>query len=162
MIVLISGVAGAGKTTVGSALAERLGWDFIEGDDFHPAVNVEKMSRGEPLTDADRVPWLDALRKRIEEHIQAGKPAVVTTSALKRRHRDILHVDHPYVTLVFLDASPELIRERLAERRDHFFDPALLESQFRALERPADVLVLPAEDTVPELVERIVRHLEGS
>lgn len=162
MIVLISGVAGAGKTTVGSALAERLGWDFIEGDDFHPPANVEKMSRGEPLTDADRAPWLDALRKRIEWHIETGKPAVVTTSALKRRYRDILHVDDPYVTLVFLEALPELIQERLAARQDHFFDPALLESQFRALERPADALVLPAGDAVPELVERIVGHIDGS
>lgn len=162
MIVLISGVAGAGKTTLGSALAERLGWDLIEGDELHPAANVEKMSRGEPLTDADRAPWLDALRKRIEEHIDAGKSVVMTTSALKRRYRRILHADHPSVTLVFLDASPELIRERLAGRRGHFFDPALLESQYRALERPADALVLPAEDPVPELVERIVRHVEGS
>lgn len=155
MIVLVSGVAGSGKTTVGAALAERLGWDFIEGDTLHPPENVAAMARGEPLTDEDRQPWLTALRREIEARLIEGRPAVIATSALKRRYRERLLADDPRVVLVFLEISPELARRRLASRGGHFFGPGLVDSQFAALEPPADALVLPADAPVAELVERM-------
>ncbi|MBW3535909.1 MAG: winged helix-turn-helix transcriptional regulator, partial [Gemmatimonadetes bacterium] len=111
MIVLVSGVAGSGKTTVGAALAERLGWDFIEGDTLHPPENVAAMRRGEPLTDEDREPWLAALRHEIEARLLDGSPAVVATSALKRRYREMLLADDHRVVLVFLEISRELARQ---------------------------------------------------
>lgn len=161
MIVLVSGVAGSGKTTVGAALAERLGWDFIEGDTLHPPENVEAMARGEPLTDADREPWLAALRSEIEARLLDGRPAVIATSALKRRYREVLLVDEPRVVLVFLEISRELARRRLATRGGHFFGPGLVDSQFAALEPPTDALVLPADVPVAELVERVRRWVEA-
>jgi gluconokinase len=136
VIVVVSGVAGSGKTTVGNALAQRLGWAFVEGDHLHPDENVAKMARGEPLSDADRAPWLAALRGRIATHLHAGVPAVVTTSALKRSYRAALGVPDARVLLVFLEARPELVERRLAARGNHFFPPALLASQFAAVEPP--------------------------
>ncbi len=159
MIVLVSGVASSGKTTVGAALADRLGWDFIEGDTLHPPANVAKMRRGEPLTDLDRDPWLDALHREIEARLPDGPSAVVATSALKRRYRERLLVGQPGVHLVFLEISRELARQRLASRRGHFFGDELVDSQFEALEPPADALVLPADTPVDELVERILHWL---
>lgn len=159
MIVLVSGVAGSGKTTVGAALAEQMGWDFIEGDTLHPPANVAKMSRGEPLTDLDRKPWLDALRGEIEARLPDGPSAVLTTSALKRRYRRTLLVGQPGVFLVFLEISRQLARERLGSRGGHFFGADLVDSQFTALEPPTDALVLPADAPVADLVERIRRGL---
>jgi gluconokinase len=136
-VVLVMGVSGSGKTTVGSLLAERLGWTYAEGDAFHPPANVEKMRAGRPLTDADRLPWLDAIGAWIDRTTAQGKPAVVTCSALKRSYRDRLRADRPRLTVLYLDAAPDTVRERLADRRGHFFPPKLLESQLRDLEPPA-------------------------
>ncbi len=155
------GVAGSGKTTVGRALAECLGWDFVEGDALHPPANVERMARGEPLTDRDRAPWLAALREAITDHLDADRPAVVVASALKRRYRQALMGDDPRVLLVFLEISPPLAARRLASRGGHFFGPALAASQFAALEPPAGALTLPADAPVPELVERVRRRLDA-
>lgn len=160
MIVLVSGVAGSGKTTVGAALAERLGWDFIEGDALHPPTNVARMGRGEPLRDVDRKPWLAALRREIEARLPEGIPAVVATSALKRRYREQLLADDPRVLLAFLEISPELARQRLVGRGGHFFGADLVDSQFAALEPPSDALVLPADVPVSELVDALVAAVE--
>ena len=130
------GVAGAGKTTVAQLLAERLGCQFLEGDDFHPAANVEKMRRGQPLSDADRLPWLQQIAASIDELQAQGRCGVITCSALKRRYREILIGSRKGVKLVYLDGSIELIRSRLAARQGHFMPAALLESQFGALEPP--------------------------
>jgi gluconokinase len=159
MVLLVTGVSGSGKTTVGMLLAERLGWAYAEADSFHPAANVAKMAAGHPLDDADREPWLAAIGEWIDATTRAGAPAVVTCSALKRSYRDRLRAGRPNVRLVYLDADEETIAARLAGRRDHFFPPDLLASQFRDLEPPAAdedawrVRVdAPAEQTVDRLI----------
>ena len=135
-IVVVMGVSGAGKTTVGRALAERLGWEFQEGDALHPPENVAKMRAGHPLADADRLPWLRRIAERIDEWRRRGECGLVTCSALKRQYRDIV-IDHrPELRLVYLEGSKELIAGRLAKRRGHFMPPSLLDSQFAALEPP--------------------------
>jgi gluconokinase len=130
------GVAGAGKTTVAQLLAERLGCQFLEGDDFHPAANVEKMRRGQPLSDADRLPWLQQIAASIDTLQAQGRCGVITCSALKQHYREILIGSRRNVKLVYLAGSMDLIRGRLAARQGHFMPAALLESQFAALEAP--------------------------
>ena len=160
MVVLVTGVAGAGKSTVGAELAKRLGWLFIEGDALHSEQNIARMARGEPLTDGDRAPWLALLRCRIEETLERGVPAVIATSALRNNYREQLKAGDARVLHVFLDAGPDVARSRLQQRRGHFFRPELLDSQYEALERPDDALKLPAELPVAILVDRIIEHLE--
>jgi gluconokinase len=135
MFVIIFGVSGAGKTTIGELLARELGWHFYEADDFHSQANVEKMHRGVPLTDEDRWPWLKKLRELIERSIGAGENAVLACSALKRVYRDCLRVSEQ-VKFVFLRGDYALIEEQLRQRRAHFMNPALLQSQFADLEEP--------------------------
>jgi len=130
------GVAGAGKTTVAQLLAGRLGCRFLEGDDFHPAANVEKMRRGQALSDADRRPWLQQIAASIDSLQSQGLCGVITCSALKRRYREILVGQRKNVKLVYLSGTIGLIAGRLAARQGHFMPPALLESQFAALEPP--------------------------
>ena len=134
---VVMGVAGSGKSTIGAALAQALNVDFVEGDNYHPAENVERMSRGIALTDDDRAGWLRALSGRIGAAKNSGTGLVMTCSALKRSYRDILRAGAPEVRFVFLHGSRELIAERLAGRRGHFMPPSLLDSQFATLERPA-------------------------
>ncbi len=131
------GVAGAGKTTVGQLLAERLGCRFLEGDDFHPAANVEKMRRGQALSDADRLPWLHEIAASIDALQSQGLCGVITCSALKRRYREILVGQRKNVKLVYLTGTIGLIGSRLAARQGHFMPAALLESQFATLEPPS-------------------------
>ena len=154
------GVAGSGKTTVGRLLAEQLGWTFVEGDDLHPPENVAKMRRGEPLGDADRMPWLRALRAKIDALVAAGQSAVVTCSALKQAYRDVLARGRPEVRFVWLTASPGLIRDRLEHRVSHYMPPVLLESQLETLEEPADVPRVDATPPPAEVAESI-RQLLG-
>ena len=135
MVVMIFGVSGAGKTTVGELLARELGWHFLEADEFHPASNIEKMRSGHPLTDEDRAPWLQRLREQINRSLAADENAVLACSALKRKYRQRLRVNDE-VKLVFLRGSYALISEQLSHRRGHFFDPPLLQSQFDDLEEP--------------------------
>jgi carbohydrate kinase (thermoresistant glucokinase family) len=135
-IYVVMGVASSGKTTIGRALARMLGWDFRDADSFHPAENVAKMSRGEPLDDADREPWLAAIAAWIDGQRQAGGHGVVTCSALKRRYRSVIVGERADVRLVYLRGTRALIGRRIARRRHHFMPASLLDSQFDALEEP--------------------------
>jgi gluconokinase len=154
MIIVIMGVSGAGKTTVGHALAVELGWRFIEGDDAHPAGNVEKMRAGVPLTDADRAPWLATLHAAIARAIDRREQTVIACSALKARYREQLRGDLRTVRFVYLRAAPAVLRRRLAERRAHFFNPALLDSQLESLEEPDEEDALIVDGAWPP--ERIL------
>ena len=161
MIVIIFGVSGAGKTTVGKLLARELGWRFIEADDFHPAANIEKMRNGHPLTDEDRWPWLDCLRKQIKQLLSAGENAVLACSALKRAYRDRLRVSDE-VKFVFLRGDYALVEKQLRSRHRHFMNGALLQSQFDDLEEPQpdeNVLMIELGRTPEEIVERIEAKL---
>src|SRR5262245_12060745 len=141
MIIVIMGVAGAGKSTVGQLLARELHSEFLDGDSLHSPENIAKMTHGIPLTDADRAPWLAAIRRHILESFQGGESLVVAASALKRRYRDTLGCGVA-VTLVYLKGSEELIRERLELRKHHFMNAQMLASQFEDLEEPADAIVI--------------------
>ena len=141
-VLVVMGVSGAGKTRLGRALAEELGWDFADADDHHSAANVAKMRSGSPLTDEDRAPWLAALRFEIERRLAPGRtPLVLACSALKQSHRRALQAgDVDRVRLIHLDGPPELIAARLASRGGHYMPPSLLPSQLAALEPPSDAL----------------------
>ncbi|MCW2899665.1 MAG: carbohydrate kinase, thermoresistant glucokinase family [Streptosporangiaceae bacterium] len=159
-VILVTGVSGSGKTTIGKKLAKRLGWDYAEADDFHPKANIEKMRAGIPLTDEDRMPWLRAIAKWIDERLSSGKPAVVSTSALKRRYRDMLR--RPGVRSVFLDGDHETIKNRMRARKGHFFPAELLESQFRELEPPEpeeNTLQVSVEESPDDTVQQILDGL---
>ena len=160
MVVLLMGVSGAGKTTVGKLLASQLGWEFADADDYHSAANVEKMRNGIPLTDADRGPWLESLRSVIVEWIAAGKNGVLACSALKKEYRDRLVVG-PEVRVVYLKGDRELLRERLLLRRGHYMKEAMLESQIATLEEPGDAIVVDARRTPEEIVREIRLRLDG-
>lgn len=152
------GVSGSGKTKVGSLLAQQLGWEFADGDDYHPAANVEKMRNGVPLTDADRAPWLDALCSLIADWIIKGTSAVLACSALKQAYREKLRVDQQ-VRVVYLKANPELLAQRLLERRGHYMKKEMLESQLATLEEPEDAVRVDAARTPEKIVPEIRRHL---
>ena len=160
-MIIIFGVSGAGKTTVGKLLARELGWRFVEGDDFHPAAIIEKMRGGHPLTDEDRWPWLDCLRKQIERSVSARENAVLACSALKRVYRDRLRVSDE-VKFVFLRGDHALVEKQLRSRHGHFMDANLLQSQFDDLEEPQpdeNVLTIELGRTPEEIVERIEANL---
>ncbi len=138
VFVVVMGVSGSGKTTLGKAIAERLHWRFQEGDDLHPRANVEKMSRGEPLTDEDRWPWLDAIGEWLDERARAGENAVLTCSALRRSYRDRIRAGRPGVRFCHVVASPETLRDRLEHRSGHYMPASLLPSQLATLEPLGD------------------------
>jgi gluconokinase len=158
MIIVITGVTGSGKTTIGKLLATELQWKFSEGDDFHPLVNVEKLRRGEPLSDQDRLPWLTAIRDTIRSAIDRGENAVIACSALKESYRRMLRIS-PEVILVHLEANPELIENRLKHRTGHFMNPALVRSQFETLEEPEAALQIDAGLAPGEIVGEIRSRL---
>ena len=161
MVIVLMGVSGSGKTTIGKMLAEQLHWTFVEADDFHPKANVEKMHNGIPLDDNDRRPWLEALRLRIDEACERNENVVLACSALKDSYRDILERDEPEcVHYVYLHASEELIRERLEHRKNHFMNPSLLHSQFETLEQPTDETSVDVSATLEVIVEEIRRKLK--
>src|SRR5918996_2951946 len=156
MVVVLMGVSGSGKTAVGTRLAQALGGTFVEGDDFHPPANVEKMRSGEPLDDADREPWLETLAREIGGWLDAGKTVVLACSALKQRYRDILKAGRPGVVFVHLKGDEALIRKRLAGRRGHYMPASLLDSQLAALEEPTDAITVSVEGTPDEIVAEIM------
>jgi gluconokinase len=160
MIVVLMGVSGSGKTTVGKLLAERLGWRFVEADDYHPPSNVAKMAAGVPLNDEDRRPWLAAVKRQIDEACKRGENVVVACSALKHAYQEYLERDEPAcVEYVYLHGSPELIRQRLAHRTGHFMNPNLLPSQFQTLEPPAGALSVDVSPPPEEIAAEIQRKL---
>ncbi len=162
-MIVVMGVAGTGKTTVGALLAGRLGWRYAEADDFHSAQNVAKMAAGEPLSDEDRGPWLAAIGAWIDERAADGAPGVVSCSGLRRAYRDRLREGRPQVRLVFLQGSRELIMRRMAARHGHFMRPEMLDSQFAALEPPQPdehVIEVSIDATPEQIVEEIVRRSE--
>lgn len=150
------GVSGAGKTTVGALLARSLGWRFLDADDFHPAANVAKMRRGEPLAESDRAAWLATLAARIDRCVQDGTDVVLACSALRASHRARLRGGHgDAVRVVHLHADPALLRRRLATRRGHFMPAELLDSQLTTLEPPPDALVVDVDASPATIVQRI-------
>lgn len=151
MVVVVMGVAGCGKSTVGPLIAHALGADFAEGDTFHPPANVAKMSRGEPLDDSDRMPWLAAMADAIREWQTKGKPTVLACSALRQHYRDILAGGSAGVRFVFLRGTQATIADRIGRRRDHFMPPSLLASQFATLEEPEDAIAVDVGGT-PEAI----------
>jgi gluconokinase len=154
MIVLMMGVCGSGKTTTGKALADSLGWPFFDGDDFHPEGNVAKMAAGQPLTDADRGPWIERIADAMRGAGEHGGNAVFACSALKAAHRQTMQRAGD-VRIVFLDGDAETIGPRLAARTEHFMPASLLPSQFAALEVPEDALAVDIRDPIPTQVARI-------
>jgi gluconokinase len=161
VIVVVFGVSGAGKTTVGELLARELGWRFLEADDFHPPENIEKMRSGRPLNDEDRWPWLERLREQIKRSLATGENAVLACSALKRAYRDRLQVNEK-VKFVFLRGDYEVVEKQLRSRHGHFMDPGLLQSQFDDLEEPQrdeDVITIELGPAPPAIVKEIEAKL---
>ena len=161
VIVILLGVSGAGKTTLGRQLAQNLGWKFYEADDFHPRANIDKMERGVPLTDQDRWPWLRSLREMIEQQLTARENAVLACSALRKTYRRYLRVNE-HVQFVYLRGSYELIANQIRQRHGHFMDPALLKSQFETLEEPEEtegILTIDLGRSPQELADEIRRKL---
>lgn len=154
MIVLLMGVSGSGKSTTGQALADALGWPFLDGDDFHPEANVAKMAAGQPLSDADRWPWIDRIGAEMEKMLNSGENGVFACSALKEAHRQRLRRAGD-VRVVHMKGDAATIAARLAARAHRFMPATLLPSQFAALEEPEDALVVDIEEPVPVQVERI-------
>jgi gluconokinase len=163
VIVLVAGVAGSGKSTIGALLAQELGWEFEDGDDLHSAANITKMHAGIALTDADRRPWLGAVAAWIDEHNAAGSSGVIACSALKRSYRDHLLDGRPELRMVFLEViDRDTLAARLASRHGHFFRPALLDSQLAAVEPPLPsepVTVIDDDQPPPDVVQEIIQRL---
>ena len=161
--LVVMGVSGSGKSTIADALAKRLNWRFEDGDGFHPASNVAKMSAGHPLTDEDRWPWLQAIADEIDRVCGKGDRAVVACSALKRAYRNVLVHGRDDVRIVFLDGTEALVASRLAARRGHFMPPGLLASQFKTLEPPTpdeQPVAVSIDATVDAIVDNIIRQLK--
>jgi gluconokinase len=157
---VVMGVSGCGKTSVGQLLAQSLGWDFYDADDFHPPENVSKMADGIPLTDSDRAPWLASLHNLISSSLRADRPGVLACSALKKRYRDRLIGNQEGVQLVHLKGSYETIWSRMEKRNDHYMKPHMLKSQFEALEEPVDALTIDIALPIDEIVMIILNQTE--
>lgn len=157
--VIVMGVAGSGKTTVGESLASRLGWNFYDADAFHPAENVAKMANGIPLDDVDRNPWLAALHALISASIRENRPAVLACSALKESYRQQLFDGNEGIQIVYLKGSYDLIGSRISQRKDHYMKPQMLRSQFDTLEEPTTALTVDVSKPVAEIVQEILERL---
>lgn len=164
-VFIVMGVTSSGKSTVGQALANRLHWPFRDADDFHPPANVAKMSRGQPLTDEDRRPWLAAIAAWIDELRQEGRHGVVTCSALKRAYRNVIVGNRPDVRLVYLKGDRELIGQRMAARQHHFMPTSLLDSQFATLEVPGtdeNPIIVAVSDAPDDIVTEVLKLARGA
>lgn len=159
MVVIVMGVSGVGKTTVGRRLAEALGWRFLDADDVHPPENIAKMAAGVALTDEDRAPWLARLRDCVQRALESGEELVLACSALKRPYRELLTVDPRRVRWVYLHAPRELIAERLGQRRGHYMPSTLLDSQLATLEAPEDALPVDVSADPDTVVGTVLRGL---
>jgi gluconokinase len=154
VVIILMGVSGAGKTTVGQLLAQQLHWDFADADNYHSAINIEKMRQGIPLTDADRIPWLETLRSVINTWVAARKNAVLACSALKRAYRDELQIT-PEVQFVYLKGSEQLLHHRLHARQGHYMTEQMLDSQLQALEEPEAALTINVDHSPSEIAKQI-------
>lgn len=160
MIIVVMGVSGSGKSTIGRLLAEELAWAFYEGDDYHPPANIRKMTQGIALSDADRTAWFDSLARLVLELDRGGRSAVIACSALKQAYRDALAGKSADVRYVYLKGSRDLIRERMETRHGHYMKAGLLESQFATLEEPHEAVVADIVQP-PELIVRLVKRVLG-
>jgi gluconokinase len=161
MILLVMGTTGSGKTTIGTKLAKKLGWPFLDADDFHPLENIAKMKQGIPLTDVDRVPWLSAIHTELMHQNETGKSCVLGCSALKQSYRDTLSAGLD-VHIVYLKGTYEEMRAHILARHGHFAGEGILAGQFRDLEEPHDAVVVPVNLSMDEIVRRILDELKLS
>jgi gluconokinase len=161
MILVLMGVTGSGKTSVGHLLSVITGWKFADGDDFHTEENKRKMHSGIPLTDDDRTPWLDRLHGLLFDWHQGGQSGILACSALKESYRKILSAEIRDLRFVLLEVPREILEQRLHSRKDHFMNPELLDSQLATLEMPIDALRVPPTDSTEETVDLILRHLKA-
>ncbi len=159
MIAIVMGVSGSGKTTVGKLLAQSLDWDFSDADDFHPSANIEKMSRGIPLEDADRLPWLLQLQATIDRWLLENKNVVLACSALKTSYREMLYRDQQGIKIVYLKGSFDLLAARLKTRQNHYMKADLLLSQLDTLQEPEDAIIIDASQPLEVIVRQIRNHL---
>jgi gluconokinase len=153
--IIIMGVTGSGKTTIGQALADILGWDFFDADDYHTCENIAKMANGIPLTDEDRLPWLATLQAKISNCLENNHPGVLACSSLKKDYRQILLSNHPEILLIYLKGGYKLILSRLSTRTGHYMQSAMLRSQFDILEEPENALVVDINSPVDKIIEDI-------
>lgn len=153
------GVAGSGKTAVGMQVAQKLDWIFLDADNFHPPANIEKMKHGIPLNDLDRAPWLQRLHDELQQQIADGHCVILACSALKESYRNVLRNEVSPPAFVYLDIDPETIRDRLQHRTAHFFPKELLESQFAALEKPKDAIIVDARKPLNAVVDQVIQAL---
>ena len=159
MIVIVMGVSGSGKTTIGNLLANHLGWQFYEGDNFHSQESIKKMASGVPLTDDDRAPWLERLRDVMGQCRNAGADAVIACSALRQSYRTYLAEGASDVRIVYLKGDYDAIRERIIRRHGHFMKDTLLQSQFSVLEEPTDAIVVYVSEEPQAIITKIVGEL---
>ena len=157
---IVMGVSGCGKSSVGKGLAQSLGWDFYDADDFHPFENVAKMANGIPLDDSDRAPWLATLNELISSSLKADQPGVLACSALKERYRQRLMDGNAGVQIVYLKGSYDLIWSRMEQRTDHYMKPHMLKSQFETLEEPTNALTIDISMPLDDIVQEILKHTE--
>lgn len=157
-VIVVMGVAGSGKTTIGKLLADRLGWNFADADDYHPAANVAKMSAGHALSEQDRAPWLQTLRGNIENWTTQNQSTVLACSALRASYRKLLQVNEE-VSMIYLKGSFDLFKKRLSERQGHFMKTTMLESQFQTLEEPEAAITVDASKDPESIVEEICKKL---
>jgi gluconokinase len=162
MVIVIMGVSGSGKSTVGRLLAQRLDWTYFEGDEFHSAGNIDKMSKGIALDDDDRMPWLASIKEVIDKCVKRGSDAVIACSALRREYRRVLTARVSDIHFVYLEGDPDTIRERINSRDRHYMKATMLESQFSSLEKPDDAMVIDIRHSPQDIVLSIETELTGS